>query len=268
MPWRGWSNAEIYDGFVRQHRIYRELNRRIVDVARLSGARRVLDLGCGTGATALSCLRVLDPDADLVGVDASEEMIEVARANILDPRARFVVAGASAFERQVEGPFDRVVCNAAFWQFPAPSPVFRSVAAVTGPGARFVFNVPSERVRGERPQIHPFQVALARSIEARTGRRLATSPTQLDLDALRDAARESGFEAAPTVERVDVRSRQGELIELMTIPAMIRPLAPELDDHGRAEVVEDARRHVDEDEEVVIPWLYLAFERVADAPTG
>ena len=267
MPWRGWNNAEIYDGFVRQHRIYRELNRTIVDVARLAGARRVLDLGCGTGATALSCLRLLDPDADLVGVDASEEMIEVARANILDPRARFVVAGASGFERVVEGPFDRVVCNAAFWQFPAPSPVFRSIAAVTGPGARFVFNVPAERVRGERPRIHPFQVALARAIEARTGRPLASSPTQMDLDAIRDAARESGFDAGATVERVEVRSRQDELIELMTIPAMIRPLAPELDDDGRAEIVADARRRVDADEEVVIPWLYLAFERAATGPS-
>jgi SAM-dependent methyltransferase len=268
MPWRGWDNAEIYDTFVREYRIYRDLNQRIVEVARLEGARRVLDLGCGTGATALSCLRVLDPDADLVGVDASEEMIEVARANILDPRARFVVAGAAGFEREVEGPFDRVVCNAAFWQFPAPGPVFRAVAAVTSPGARFVFNVPAERVRGERPRIHAFQVALARAIEARTGRPLAASPTQLDLDAIRGVARESGFEASALVERVEVRSLQSELIELMTIPAMIRPLTPELDDDGRAEVVEDARRHLEEDEEVVIPWLYLVFVRGGDPSRG
>ena len=146
MVWRGWNNAEIYHRFVCEHRIYRRLNQRMVELADLVGARHVLDLGCGTGATALACLRVLDMEADLTGVDASEEMVEVARANILDPRARFHVAPASAVHDVEDGPFDRALCNAAFWQFPASGPVFGSLYRVLEPGARFVFNVPAERV--------------------------------------------------------------------------------------------------------------------------
>jgi len=267
MPWRGWDNAEIYDGFVREHRIYRQLNRRIVRMADLEGARRVLDLGCGTGATATECLRVLDPDADLVGVDASAEMVEVARANVPDPRASFVVAGAAGLAEAVAGPFDRVVCNAAFWQFPSPGAVFRALARVAAPGARFVFNVPAERVRGERPRIHPFQVALARAIEQRTGRPMAGVPTAIDLDGLIDLAAEAGFRPEAT-ERLDYVGRQGELVELMSIPAMIRPLTPGLEDAAREAIVEDARERVDPDEEVVVPWVYVSWIRAAPGRSG
>jgi SAM-dependent methyltransferase len=260
MAWRGWDNAEIYDAFVREHRVYRLLNQRLVDAANLASARRVLDLGCGTGATALACLRVLDADAEIVGVDASAEMIEVARANVLDPRARFVVATASSLGEVVSGPFDRVVCNAAFWQFPSAGAVLRALAAVTVSSARVVLNVPAERVRGERPRIHAFQVALARVVEKRTGRPMPATPTGLDLDALDALADEHGFRVEAT-RRFDYVGSQHELAELMTIPAMIRPLTPELDDDARAEIVQDARSRVDPDERVTVPWLYLVLAR-------
>lgn len=256
MAWRGWDNAEIYDAFVRRHRIYRRLNQKMVEMADLDRARRVLDLGCGTGATALACLRVLDPDAELIGVDASAEMVEVARANVFDPRASFVVAGAAGLADAVAAPFDRIVCNAAFWQFPSPGAVFRALAAVAGPGALVVWNVPAERVRGERPRIHPFQVALARAVEAATGSPIGSSPTAVDLDALRRVARDAGFATDPPV-RLEYRGQQGELIELMSIPAMIRPLTPDLDDEERDALLDDARRRVDPEENVVVPWVYV-----------
>jgi 2-polyprenyl-3-methyl-5-hydroxy-6-metoxy-1,4-benzoquinol methylase len=82
-----------------------------------------------------------------VGIDASEEMIGVARANAHDPRARFAVLAAAEADR-LDGVFDRVVCNAAFWQFPAAATVLAALARKTEPGATVVLN-PAERVVGE-----------------------------------------------------------------------------------------------------------------------
>ncbi len=252
MVWRGWDNAEIYHRFVSEHRIYRRLNQRMVELADLVGARHVLDLACGTGATALACLRVLDMDADLTGVDASEEMVEVARANILDPRARFHVAPASGVHDVLDDRFDRALCNAAFWQFPAAGPVFESLARVLEPGARFVFNVPAERVEGERHAIHPFQIALARSLEARTGRRFdAGSLTRFTLD---------------DDVRFTYTGVQRELMELMTIPAMIGPLADGLSNQDWDQAVLEARDRTDPDEEVQVPWMFFLFTFRGQAP--
>lgn len=258
--WRGWRNAEIYDVFVREHQVYRRLNQRMVDLADLAEARRVLDLGCGTGATTLACLRVLDPEAEVVGIDASEEMIEVARANVLDPRARFLVSTAAAVDRAAPGPFDRVVCNAAFWQFPAPGPVLHAAAAVTSPGGLFVFNAPAERVAGERAPVHPFQVALARAIEARRDRPFPDACSGLDPSEMARRAREEGF-LLERVDRLPYRGLQGELMQLMAIPAMIRPLTPGIDDATREAILDEARERSDPDLPVEVPWIYFVLRR-------
>lgn len=283
-PWAGWKNAEIYDAFVSEHGIYRALNRRLVELAEVATARRILDLACGGGATARACLEVLPARGDLVGVDGSEAMVRVARARVRDPRARFEVAPAAALERVARGPFDRVVSNAAFWQFPSRRAVFAALARVTGEGALLVFNVPDELLAGprrgepagERPARAasaeaatedapepagptPFQVALARAVEARTGH---PPPAASPVDPGRLEARlaEAGFEPVRR-EPFAYRTRQAELMELMAIPAMLHRLAPELSDPGRQAALTEARQRTDPDQEVTIPWTYFVARR-------
>lgn len=260
MSWRGWDNAERYDRFVREGGIYRALNAACVDVVDVAAARSVLDLACGTGATAEAALARMGRDAELVGVDASPEMVEVARTNVPDPRARFAVAAAADVAEVTPGPFDAALCNAAFWQFPSAGAVLRAVVALLAPGARFVFNVPCERLRGHRPTIHAFQAALAREIERRTGAPMPTTATSIDPAVLERAIDDAGL-ALVRRERHVVRTVQRELAELMTLPAMIRPIAPALDEEALEETVEAARRRVDLDEPVEVAWAYFVVER-------
>lgn len=259
-PWKSRLNAEVYHGFVREHAIYRELNRRLVELAEIASAGRVLDLACGAGATALACLRRLPARGELVGVDASEAMVDVARGQVRDPRARFFTAAAAAVEEVVRGPFDRAVCNAAFWQFPAPRPVVAALGRLLAPGARFVFNVPAERVAGEEAPVHPFQVALARAIEEHTGRLFPRTPAGLDPGALAEWLEEAGFEPAGR-ERFVYHGPQGELMELMEIPAMIEPLTPGLSEEERRAVLDRARERADPEERVEVPWIYFTARR-------
>jgi len=259
-PWKSWLNAEVYHRFVREHSIYDELNRRLVELAEIATAHRVLDLACGAGATARACLRRLPARGELVGVDGSAAMVGVARGHIRDPRARFHVAAAARLEEVVRGPFDRALSNAAFWQFPAPGPVLAGVGRLLAPEALFVFNVPAERVVGEAAPVHPFQVALARAIESETGRRFGLAANQLDPQVLRRLLEDSGFDLVGR-ERFVYRGRQGELMELMEIPAMIEPLTPELTDTQRQAVLERARTHTDPAEPVEVPWIYFITRR-------
>lgn len=258
-PWSGWANAEIYDAFVAEHGIYRALNRRLVELAEIASARRVLDLACGGGATARACLEVLPARGELVGVDASQAMVRIARERVRDPRARFEVAPAAALERAAPGPFDRAVSNAAFWQFPGKRAVLAALARVLEDGGLLVFNVPAELLAGETSEPTPFQVALARAVEARSGHPLPTSPP-LDPERLVARLAEAGFELAAR-EPFAYRTRQEELMELMAIPAMLRRLAPDLPEPERRTALAQARRRTDPEQEVTIPWLYFVARR-------
>jgi ubiquinone/menaquinone biosynthesis C-methylase UbiE len=259
-PWQGWINAEVYDLFVREHGIYRALNRRLAELAEIAAARRVLDLACGAGATALACLAQLPADGELWGVDGSAAMVAVARAQVRDPRARFAVAAAAAIEEAVAGPFDRAVCNAALWQFPALPPVLAAVARLLVPGGLFAFNVPAERLAGEESPVHPFQVALARAIERKTHRPFSPSATSLDPERLGEWLAEAGF-APPKRERFTYRGPQGELMDLTEIPAMIEPMTPGLTAADRRAVLRQARRRTDPQEVVEVPWIYFVARR-------
>jgi len=99
------------------------------------GAARLLELGTGTGETAL---RVLErhPGASLVGIDASADMLAVARERLLGAHLRV----ARLEEPLPAGPFDLVFSVLAIHHLDGPgkAELFARVAAVMAPGGRFV----------------------------------------------------------------------------------------------------------------------------------
>jgi ubiquinone/menaquinone biosynthesis C-methylase UbiE len=259
VPWSDWLNAEIYERYSRERPLYPALNRHLVALAEMATARRVLDLACGTGATSRACLAAMPDDGELVGVDSSLPMVELARARVADPRASFHVVAASRMARAASGPFDRVVCNAAFGQFPDPGAVVAAVAEALVPGGLFVFDVPAAEVAGEATDVHPFQMALSRAL-ARRRKGPGTIPPELDPRRLEERMVEAGF-ASLRRERFVYQGRQEELIELMEIPAMIARAAPGLAPRARAEALAEARRAADPGQVVRVPWVYFVARR-------
>jgi ubiquinone/menaquinone biosynthesis C-methylase UbiE len=76
--------------------------------------RRVLDVGCGTGALLRALGERLPPTVDLVGVDPAPTMIDVARASVgAGSNVRFEVASAEELPFPAEQ-FDLVVSTASF----------------------------------------------------------------------------------------------------------------------------------------------------------
>jgi tRNA (cmo5U34)-methyltransferase len=102
-----------------------------------TGARRILELGTGTGETALRVL-ARHPRATLVGVDASDLMLEGARAAL--PAGRVDLRLGRLEDPLPDGPFDVVVSALAIHHLdgPAKADLFARVAALLAPGGRFV----------------------------------------------------------------------------------------------------------------------------------
>lgn len=74
-----------------------------------SGARRILDVACGTGVHAIL---FADWGYDVVGADLSQEMIKKAKANARSSKAKvkFVRAGFGDLSAELTGEFDVVTC--------------------------------------------------------------------------------------------------------------------------------------------------------------
>ncbi|MDX1436085.1 MAG: class I SAM-dependent methyltransferase [Anaerolineales bacterium] len=90
---------------------------------------RILDLGCGDGALTI---KLVEAGCEVVGVDASPDMVQAARAIGIDARQ---ADGASlAFNAE----FEAVFSNAALHWMKDPAAVVSGVWKALKPGGRFV----------------------------------------------------------------------------------------------------------------------------------
>jgi tRNA threonylcarbamoyl adenosine modification protein (Sua5/YciO/YrdC/YwlC family) len=107
------------------------------------GARRILELGTGTGETARRLL-ARHPDAELVGIDESPGMLDVARADLGADRGltvdRVVLRVARLQGELPPGPFDLVASALCVHHLDADEKrdLFGRIRAALRPGGRFV----------------------------------------------------------------------------------------------------------------------------------
>jgi ubiquinone/menaquinone biosynthesis C-methylase UbiE len=132
------EHAASYDRLVDANPGYHEHLR--LTVARMglpAGGRglRLLDVGCGTGASTAALLAVA-PEAEIVAVDASAEMLSTARRKSWPDRVRFVHGNAQNLAAAgVTGPFDGILAAYLVRNLPSPDPALRSFLALLRPGA-------------------------------------------------------------------------------------------------------------------------------------
>ena len=106
-----------------------ELGKPVLDLLDPKPGERVLDLGCGDGVLTLEIARL---GCDVVGIDASKEMVEAARLSGVD--AHLGDGSALTFV----GAFDAVFTNAALHWIQPPEAVISGVWRSLRPGGRFV----------------------------------------------------------------------------------------------------------------------------------
>jgi ubiquinone/menaquinone biosynthesis C-methylase UbiE len=101
--------------------------------AGVSDGRRVFDLACGQGYCAI---RASEKGAEAIGIDLSENMIELAKK--LAPNADFKVGDAEELPFG-DGEFDVVLINFGMLHFPNPEKVLAEVFRVLKPNGKLAF---------------------------------------------------------------------------------------------------------------------------------
>lgn len=112
----------------------------VIDAAGPVNGERVLDVGCGSGATTFATAWRTGPTGQAVGVDISPALVELARRRAGEQGLEgvdFVLADA-----QTHGfatPFDAVVSRFGVMFFPDPVAAFANLRRATRPGGRLAF---------------------------------------------------------------------------------------------------------------------------------
>jgi SAM-dependent methyltransferase len=112
----------------------------LVEAVAACGGGRVLDVGCGTGATTLAVARSLAGDGDCTGIDISDPMIDIARnrARNLKLPVRFIVDDAETHQFD-GGSFDTVVSRFGVMFFSDPVAAFANLRRAARTDAQLQF---------------------------------------------------------------------------------------------------------------------------------
>ncbi len=124
--------AEAYQRFEEQAALFRSLLDRLLAMAPPLEGARVLDVGCGTGASTRALLEAVGPGGSVVGLDISLGMLRVAGRNV--GGACFLLGDACSLGRVVRGPFDAVVYNAVLFMLPDAEASLDGARQVLAPG--------------------------------------------------------------------------------------------------------------------------------------
>ncbi|MBL8538487.1 MAG: methyltransferase domain-containing protein [Hyphomonadaceae bacterium] len=104
--------------------------------AGFKAGERVLDIGCGAGATSLEIARRVGASGSVLGVDLSPPLLAVARMRA-SGAAEFVEADATHFSADVA--FDAAFSRFGVMFFEAPEAAFANIRSLLRPAGRLVF---------------------------------------------------------------------------------------------------------------------------------
>lgn len=99
---------------------------------------RIADIGCGAGELSLALSRQR-PDAQVTGVDVSQDLVDAARDRAGGSGAEFVLADASQWQ-PARGAPDLLVSRHGVMFFDDPVSAFTHLRQVSVPGARLAFS--------------------------------------------------------------------------------------------------------------------------------
>jgi SAM-dependent methyltransferase len=237
--WNGPAGTAWVESQEILDRMFRPFEELLVAELVSTGALRVLDVGCGTGATTLAAARRLGASARCVGVDLSQAMIELARRRAAREQlpAEFIVADAQTqdFGSAV---FDALISRFGVMFFADPLRAFANLRRAVRPSGRLSCLV--FRGAGENPFMTTAERAAAPLLPGLPPRR-AGGPGQFafaDAGWVRGMLAKSGWnEAACTPVDVECGMPAAALAGYVTRLGPVGMVIRQADEATRARVI-------------------------------
>lgn len=141
-PVVAWSLAaerwRSYDAM--EWRLTEPVTVRMLELARLTTGMKVLDVGTGTGDTAVCAARRVGPDGFVLGIDVAEGMLQLARekaARESNVNVEFRQRNAEGFD-EAPGTFAVALARWSLMYMPNPERALQQICRALAPGGRLV----------------------------------------------------------------------------------------------------------------------------------
>jgi SAM-dependent methyltransferase len=226
--WNGRSGEAWVAEQALLDRLLQPFETLLVSAAAETGARDLLDVGCGTGATTLAAARRLGSGARCTGVDISAPMLALARKRAEQDRlpARFILADAEDHPFPPAA-FDLILSRFGVMFFADPVAAFANLRRAARPGGALRFFV----WRG--PEDNPYMTTAERAAAPFLDLppRSTDAPGQFAFarqECVRRILAESGWREI-AVEPLDIECRMTEA-ELEAYFTRLGPVGMAIDD--------------------------------------
>jgi SAM-dependent methyltransferase len=246
--WNGLAGHAWVEAQDVLDRLYKPFEDLLVAAVIAAGSRsRVLDVGCGTGATTIAIARQLGPASHCVGVDISEPMIAAAhaRAERAGVPAAFICANAQTYAFEPAS-VDTIVSRFGVMFFEDSIAAFANLRRAATNDA--VLRV----ITWRRPEENAFMTTAERAaapLLPTLPPRRPDAPGQFAFandQRVSSILRESGW-IDIDIQPIDVECVMPEtaLVSYLTRFGTVSRVLPDLDEQTRARVIEAARAACD-----------------------
>lgn len=138
-----------------------EVTEMLLEAARVTPGERVLDIGCGPGATTLPYAAAVGPQGHVTGLDISEPMLDVARRRVAEHGLANVtlILGDAQVYPLPPGSFDLVTSRFGVMFFADPAAAFANLCRALRPGGRLAMAVWAAIEENVHRKV-PYEIAL------------------------------------------------------------------------------------------------------------
>jgi 2-polyprenyl-3-methyl-5-hydroxy-6-metoxy-1,4-benzoquinol methylase len=135
----GHADAEVQRLRLQAH-LYEQPTEQALRVAGLESGMRVLDIGCGPGDVSLIAARLVGPTGRVIGIDASPDIVALARQRAAENSVTTVSFEHSAVDDITpDEPVDAVIGRLILMHLPDPVATLRRLATLVRPGGVIAF---------------------------------------------------------------------------------------------------------------------------------
>ncbi|WP_404369333.1 class I SAM-dependent methyltransferase [Corallococcus coralloides] len=223
--------------------MFKPLEDLLVEAVAEGSARRVLDVGCGTGSTTLAVARRLGAEGRCTGIDISEPMLAAARARAEQEGtpARFIRANAQLHTFEPAS-FDMIISRFGVMFFEDPVQAFANLRHAARSGARLL------AIAWRSPSENPFMTTAERAAAPLLPNLPARKPDAPGQFAFADSNRvhrilEASGWAGIDIQPIDVTCTlpEKELVRYLSRFGLLGRVLQEVDEKTRAQVIQTVR---------------------------